>query len=97
MLIDKGVSSGEVVTLKLMSGEEMVAKYVEETTNGHKLSKPMLLSMGQQGIGMVPFAVTVDMEKDITIGQSAVVAIEPTEKQFADAYVQNTTGIKLAS
>lgn len=96
MLIDRGVSAGEVVTLKLMSGEELIAKLVEETDKGYKLSKPMVLSMGPQGIGMIPFAMTVDMEKEITVRSSAVIAIETTEKQFSDAYVQNTTGIKLA-
>lgn len=95
MLINRGVSAGEIVTLKLMSGEEMIAKYVEETSKGHKLSKPMVLSMGPQGIGMVPFAITVDMDKEITVNASAVIAVEVTEKQFADAYIQNTTGIKL--
>jgi hypothetical protein len=96
MLIDRGVAAGEVVTLKLMSGEELIGKYSEETAKGHKLNKPMVLSMGPQGIGMIPFAMTVDMEKEITINHSAVVAIESTEKQFADAYIQNTTGIRLA-
>jgi hypothetical protein len=96
MLIDKGVSAGEVVTMKLMSGEELIAKLVEENDKGFKLSKPMVLSMGPQGIGMIPFAMTVDMEKDITVRNSAVISVEATEKQFSDAYVQNTTGIKLA-
>jgi hypothetical protein len=96
MLINRGVGAGEIVTLKLMSGEEMIAKYVEETGKGHKLSKPMVLSMGPQGIGMVPFAITVDIDKEITVNASAVIAVEVTEKQFADAYIQNTTGIKLA-
>lgn len=96
MLINRGVGAGEVVTLKLMSGEELIAKYVEETGKGHKLNKPMVLSMGPQGMGMIPFAITVDMEKEITINAAAVIAIETTEKQFADAYIQNTTGIKLA-
>lgn len=96
MLINRGVGAGEVVTLKLMSGEELIAKYVEETGKGHTLNKPMVLSMGPQGMGMIPFAITVDMEKEITINASAVIAIETTEKQFADAYIQNTTGIKLA-
>jgi hypothetical protein len=31
MLISKGVAAGEVVTFKLTSGEEVVAKLVEET------------------------------------------------------------------
>lgn len=96
MLIDRGVVAGEVVSLKLMSGEELIAKYVEETSKGHKLKKPMVLSMGPQGIGMIPFVMTVDMEKDITVNPSAVISIESTEKQFADAYIQNTTGIRLA-
>jgi len=30
MLINKGVSEGEVITLKLTSGEEIVAKLVED-------------------------------------------------------------------
>ena len=30
MLIDKGVTIGEVVTLKLTSGEEIVAKLVDD-------------------------------------------------------------------
>jgi hypothetical protein len=96
MLIDKGVSVGEVVTLKLISGEEMLARYVDENDKHYKLNKPMVLSMGPQGMGMIPFAITVDMEKEVKLNRSAVIAIEPTEKQFADAYMQNTTGIKLA-
>jgi len=96
MLINKGVSAGEVVTIKLTTGEEVIAKYVEENEKGFKLSKPMTLSMGPQGVGMIPFAMTVDMEKDIVLSHKAVVMVESTEKQFADAYVQNTTGIKLA-
>lgn len=96
MLIDKGISAGEVVTIKLISGEEMLARYVEENDKQYKLNKPMVLSMGPQGMGMIPFAITVDMEKEVKLNRSAVIAIEPTEKQFADAYVQNTTGIKLA-
>ena len=40
MLIDKGVSAGEVVTLKLTSGEELVARLNEETATHYKLSKP---------------------------------------------------------
>ena len=46
MLIDKGVSAGEVITLKLTSGEEIVAKLVEETATHYKLSKPMVIGMG---------------------------------------------------
>lgn len=96
MLIDKGLSSGEVITLKLITGEEIIGKMIEDTANGTKVSKPMVLSASPQGIGMIPFMITVNPDKEVIINYSAIVSKSVTDKQFADAYIQNTTGIKLA-
>jgi hypothetical protein len=49
MLIDKGVGPNEVVTFKLTSGEELVARLNEETATHYKLSKPMVIAMGAKG------------------------------------------------
>lgn len=96
MLIDKGITKGEVVTLKLMSGEEIVGKLVEETSTYYKLSKPLTLSMNQQGIGMIPFTFTGNPDKDYIIHTSAVITITNTVKDFADQYIKGTTGLELA-
>jgi methanogenic corrinoid protein MtbC1 len=96
MLIDKGMSPGEVVSMKLTTGEEIIGKMVEENAHGIKISKPMVLSAGPQGIGMIPYMFTVSPEKDVTVNYGAIVSQSATDKQFADAYIQNTTGIKLA-
>ena len=96
MLIDKGVTEGEVVTIKLTSGEELVAKLVEDGPVFLKLSRPLVLSMSPQGIGMVPYLFTVNPDKDIKLKKSTVTVIEASDKQFADQYLQGTTGIKLA-
>ena len=95
MLIDKGVTAGEVVTIKLTSGEELISKLEEETATHFKLSKPMVLSMGPKGIGMVPYLITADPDKSVKIKNATVTAIEATQKEFADSYIQQTTGIKL--
>jgi hypothetical protein len=96
MLIDKGVSAGEVITLKLMSGEELVAKLVEETATHYKLSKPMVIGMGQQGPGLMPYLFTVNPEKEIKILKTAITVAEATDEVFAKQFVQSTTGIALA-
>ena len=96
MLIDKGVTEGEVVTIKLTSGEELVAKLVEDGTLYYKLNRPMVLTMNQQGLGMAPYLFTVSNDKDVRLSKGTVTIIEATEKQFADSYIQGTTGIKLA-
>lgn len=96
MLIDKGVTVGEVITLKLTSGEELVAKLVEDGSSFYKLSKPFVIGHTPQGPGLMPYLFTVNMEKDIKLLKSATTVVEATDKQFADQYIQSTTGIKLA-
>jgi len=96
MIIDKGVSVGEVVTLRLNTGEEIIGKLIEDTATNVSISKPMVLSMGQQGLGMMPFVFTVNPDKNIKISRASIVMMEATDKQFADQYIQSTTGIKLA-
>lgn len=95
MLIDKGISIGEVISLKLISGEEILAKLVEETDTEYKISKPLVLSVGQQGLGMIPFLFTVNPDKDLKISKSSVIVVTNTDKQFADQYLQGTTGIAM--
>jgi len=95
MLIDRGVETGEVVTIKLTSGEEIVAKLVEETDTHYKLSRPMVIGMGQQGPGLMPYLFTVNPEKEVKLNKTTVTVVEATDKQFADQFLQSTTGIKL--
>ncbi len=96
MIIDKGVSAGEVVTIKLTSGEELVAKLIEETATNYKLSRPLVLSMGPKGIGMVPYLFTVSPDKDIQLNKATVTVIAASDKEFSNQYIQGTTGITLA-
>ena len=95
MLIDKGVSVGEVITLKLTSGEEIVAKLAEETATYYKLSRPMVIGMGPKGPGLMPYLFTVSPDKEVRLNKGTVVMIEATDKAFADQFIQSTTGIAL--
>jgi hypothetical protein len=95
MLIDKGVTVGEVITLKLTSGEELVAKLAEETEKYYKLSKPMVIGMGQQGPGLMPYLFTVSPDKEVKLQKSTVTVAEATDETFAKQFLESTSGIKL--
>lgn len=95
MLIDKGVAVGEVITLKLTSGEELVAKLAEETDAFYKLSRPMVIGMGEQGPGLMPYLFTVHPDKEVKLQKSTVTVAEATDKQFAKQFIESTSGIKL--
>lgn len=95
MLIDKGVSAGEVVTLKLTSGEEIVARLDEETDTHYKLTKPMVIGMGPNGPGLMPYLFTVSQDKTIPLLKTTVTVAVASDKQFADQYMQSTTNIQI--
>jgi hypothetical protein len=96
MIIDRGITPGEVVTLKLTSGEELIAKLVEESSTFYRLSRPMVIGMGQQGPGLMPYLFTVHPNKEVKIQKTSVVVVENTDEQFAKQFLESTTGIKLA-
>lgn len=95
MLIDKGVSVGEVITLKLTSGEELVARLDEETATHYKLAKPMVIGMGPKGPGLMPYLFTVSPDKVIPLQKSTVTVAVSSDKQFADQYIETTTSIQI--
>lgn len=95
MLIDKGVSVGEVITLKLTSGEELVAKLVEETDAYYKLEKIQVIGMGPKGPGLMPYLFTVAPDKAIKLLKTTVTVAEATDGDFAKQFIEATSGIKL--
>ena len=96
MLIDTGVSEGDVITLKLTSGEEIVAKLVEDGAAYYKLKNPQVIGMGPKGPGLMPYLFTVNPDKEIKLLKTTVTVAEVTDKSFADQFIQSTTGIALA-
>ena len=96
MLIQRGVVEGEVITLKLTSGEEIVAKLVEDGPVYYKLNRPMVIGMGQKGPGLMPYLFTVSPDKDVKLQKSTVTVAEPTDEAFAKQFLESTTGIALA-
>ena len=96
MLISKGFSEGEVVTLKLTSGEEIVAKLVEDGAGYYKLKNPQVIGMGPKGPGLMPYLFTVNPSTEVKLQKSTVTVAEATDEQFAKQFIESTTGIALA-
>lgn len=96
MLINKGVAEGEVITLKLTSGEELIGKLVEETDTYYKLSKIQVIGMGPKGPGLMPYLFTVNPDRDVNLIKTTVTVAEPTDEAFAKQFIESTTGIALS-
>ena len=95
MLFDKPLKSGETVTIKLTTGEEIIARYEDTTTNGDLVtSKPVVLAPGAQGIGMVPWIMSAEPDK-VNINKENILTYATTQKEISDKYIEMTSSIKL--
>jgi hypothetical protein len=94
MLISKGITIGEPVSIKLISGEEIIARLEEETSDKVKIYKPLSVNIGPTGLGMMPFMFLAASDT-LEIKTQHIIAMSSSKKEAADQYVQGTTGLAL--
>lgn len=98
IITSKAYKAGDVVSFKLTTGEEMLARTVEDNADHFVIAKPVNLVPGPTGgVGMIPSLVSADVNSNISLQKSSVILHSATRKEVADEYIKATTGIKPAS
>lgn len=103
MLKEKKYKKGDVVVMKLISGEEVIAKIDSTTDNGVSVTKPLVLGLhqdpasGQPVVGLAPYVFGIDESKKISIDSSKWLFITDARKEASDQYLSSTTGIEVVS
>lgn len=97
MLIEQPYKKGDTVSLKLVSGEEVVARIESIDDGSFKLHKPLTLMQGPKGLVLGSFMMTADPLKDVTIPKTSIMVIADAEKETEKKYIEVTTGIKTLS
>jgi hypothetical protein len=97
MLEKQGYAKDTVVSFKLVNGDEIVAKIIEENAVSFIVSKPCTVMPSQQGLGLLQSLFTSDLNKSITLDKGHVMIHAPTVKNVENHYIQTTTGIAPAS
>ena len=92
--------TNDVVTLKLVTGEEIIGKLMEDKSDALKITRPLVFTVNpQNGQAMlIPWLMSVD-QKDTTpidVYKNNVVMVTKTVKQISDNYLQATSGIVAA-
>ena len=95
MLIEKPIAEGDVVSIKLINGDEIIARLESDDHRGITVDRPLALTLGPQGLGMVPWVFLAD-KSTMTISRDHIFVMVRSKKDAADQYMQGTTGIALA-
>jgi len=90
------LSTGQVYTFKLNSGEELIAK-VSEISNDEWISieHPVSVAPGPHGMGLVPSLFTADPDEKLRLNTASVSLYALTDDPVKMKYIEATTGIKV--
>jgi hypothetical protein len=94
MLIQKPIAANDIVSIKLINGDELIARLEEENGETYKFNRPLALTMQGGGLGMIQWILLGDRET-ISLRKDHIFAVVPAKKDAADQYMQGTTGIAL--
>ncbi len=95
MLLEKPTQTGDILSFKIASGEEIVARLDEETETEFVLLKPMMLVISPESVGLGPFMFSLDPAGKFHLQKTAVVCKGKTEDNIGKQYVSTTTGVAL--
>lgn len=94
MLFNKKYDSGDIVAFKVVNGDEIIAKIVDDATTEFVVDKPCTVIPSQQGIGLVQSLFTADQKNSISISKTHVIMHSKVIDQMEKHYIQTTTGIQ---
>lgn len=89
------IKTDEVYTLKLNSGEELIAKVKSVDGTELVLAEPVSVAPGPQGMGLVPSIFTADPKGEYRLNTNSVSLYAVTDSAVKNKYIEATTGIKL--
>jgi hypothetical protein len=98
MLISKSsiIEAGDIVTFKLVNGDEIVAKIDNNDGKGDfQVSRPCVVVPSGQGIGLMQAMFSAEINTIITLKSEHIMMYAPTVKDLEAHYLKTTTGIEL--
>jgi hypothetical protein len=87
----------EIITLKLVTGAEIIGRLKEKTPVSIKVEKPVELMVSDRGLGFAPVCISIDDASEFSFLQDHILFSAPTRKELVDQYIKATTGIQLAT
>ena len=80
------IKDGDLITLKIASGEEVIAKYKSGTDSYISIEKALVLMQGPQGLAFGTFFSTAEQDKPINIAKDKITSIAYINEKIQQEY-----------
>lgn len=95
MLVNQKYASGDVVSFKMVNGDELVAKVLEETDAGFAVSAPCTVMPSQQGLGLMQSLFSAKEDAKVFLSKQHVMFHAESLEQMKAHYLKTTTGVEI--
>tara|TARA_B100000424_G_C22768242_1_gene413816 strand:+ start:158 stop:445 length:288 start_codon:yes stop_codon:yes gene_type:complete len=95
LLIENSKTKNTIVSLKLVTGDEVVGKIVDDSETHLTISKPLTVMMSDKGLAMLPFMISVSADEKVILQKQHCVCTSKPVNEVEKHYIQITTGITL--
>lgn len=88
---------GEIYTIKLVSGEEVISKVTSHEDDLLTISDPLSVAPGPQGVGLMPSLFTGESDQPVVLNTKTITMFVLTADPVRVKYIEATTGITTPS
>jgi hypothetical protein len=90
----ENIKDGDLVTLKLASGEEVIAKFTGKADTYVSIEKALVLMQGPQGLAFGTFFSTAKQDEPFNIAIDKLISIAHINDKIAEEYKRVFSTIK---
>ena len=87
------IENNTVYTFKLLTGEEFVAKVLEQLPDHMIIEHPILTVLSPQGLQMMPALFSANQDKTVRLNNTSWAMIAESREDVRNSWIQATTGI----
>jgi hypothetical protein len=94
MLLKQDYTEGNIVSFKLVNGDEILARVLNSNSDSWTITKPLTVVPSEKGLGLVQSMLTMSLDDSVELQRSSVAMHTLTVAELGDHYILTTTGIQ---
>lgn len=84
----------DIITIKMISGEELIGKFIEDNDTHLTVKNPSVLGTDQNGAGIFPWILSASNDT-VSIRHSTIAVLAACTKDIADKFLEVISDIKI--
>ena len=94
MLVSRSYQEGDIVSFKLATGDEIVARIASSDADSFEIFKPCTVMPSPQGMGLIQSLFTADADVNVRLQKQHIIMHAPSIDAMQKHYIKTTTGIE---